>query len=128
MDIFDFIPVNNPERTTAPDADSARVVEICKAFITKNSFVYDGRNPYAPKVGVCMTNDCRRTFATEKEAKENGFRFLFYPTTEEIRTALAEFKKRGYLPYYDNDVCYYGYVKDRSEISGEFALKHTVWL
>ena len=127
---LDFIPTNTVKSTYTADE---RLEMVCKAFLTKRSSVYDGTNHYAPKVGVCKMPDGNFTFESEYNAsygtaKDKGLEFLFYPTTEEIRTALAEFKKRGYFPYYDTDVRYYGYVADKNEIRGEWTIMKTQWL
>lgn len=117
MNNLDFIPMNN-------QTDEKKIEQVCQAFINKPRSVYDGRNCYAPKSGVCF-KDGKYYFSNSESDKKN---VLFYPTTDELRAALSEFKKKGYHPYYDNDVCEYGYVKDRSEIRGEFAIRHTIWL
>jgi len=114
---FDFIPEN------AQQTD-ARIEKVCRAFLTTSRGVYDGSNPYAPKCAVC-NEDGRYYFSNRDEDKPYR---EFFPTTEELRAALAEFKKKGYHPYYDRDVREYGYVKDRSAIRGEYAIKHTEWL
>ena len=114
MSNFDFIPENKQK-------DESRIELVCKAFLNTPRSVYDGRNFYAPKSGVCIRNG-KYLFSNDKEG------LLFYPTTEEIRSALEIFKEKGYHPYYDNEVCCYGYVKDRSEIRGEAAVRHTCWL
>ena len=125
MDKFDFIPTNTVK---SKYTEEERLEMVCKAFLTKRSSVYDGRNHYGPKVGVCKMPNGNYTFENENHALSKGYEFLFYPTTEEIRTCLAEFKKRGYFPYYDTDVCYYGYVTDKSEIRGDAAVRSTQWL
>lgn len=127
---FDFIPKNEVKSKFSADE---RLEMVCKAFLTKRSSVYDGRNHYAPKVGVCKMPDGNFTFESEYDVecgskKDKGYEFLFYPTTEEIKSALGEFKKRGYFPYYDTDVCYYGYVNDKNEIRGAWTIMKTQWL
>ena len=124
---FDFIPTN---KVKCQFSDEKRLELVCRAFLTKKSSVYDGRNFHAPKVGVCKVKGKRNTYTFENEAKakSSDLEFLFYPTTEEIRTALAEYKKKGYFPYYDTDVCYYGYVEDKNQIRGEWTIKKTQWL
>ncbi len=115
MSNLDFIPEN-------VQMDEKRIEQVCRAFLNTQRRVYDGKNYYAPKCGVCC-NDGKYYFSNS-DTKH----LLFYPTTEELRTALAEFKKKGYYPYYDNDVCEYGYVKDMSQIRGKAVIAHIVWL
>lgn len=122
---FDFIPTNEVK---SKFSNEERLELVCKAFLTKRSSVYDGTNHYAPKVGVCKMSNGNYTFEDESHAESKGYEFLFYPTTEEIRTALNEFKKKGYYPYYDTDVRYYGYVSDKSEIRGSWTIMKTQWL
>ena len=122
---FDFIPTNEVK---SKFSNEERLELTCKAFLTKRSSVYDGRNPYAPKVGVCKMPNGNYTFEDESHALSKGYEFLFYPTTEEIKSALGEFKKKGYFPYYDTDVCYYGYVTDKNEIRGQWTIMKTQWL
>lgn len=122
---FNFIPTNTVK---SKYTEEERLEMVCKAFLTKKSSVYDGTNRYAPKVGVCKMPDGNYTFEDESHAESKGYEFLFYPTTEEIRTALAEFKKRGYFPYYDTDVRYYGYVEDKNQIRGAWTIRKTQWL
>lgn len=122
---FDFIPKNEVKSKFSADE---RLEMVCKAFLTKRSSVYDGTNLNAPKVGVCKMPNGNYTFEDETHAKSKGCEFLFYPTTDEIRTALAEFKKMGYFPYYDTDVRYYGYVADKNEIWGAWSIMKTQWL
>lgn len=114
---FDFIP-ENVQQTTA------RIEKVCRAFLTTPRGVYDGRNRYAPKSVVCCGGG---NYYFSNRDEDKPFR-EFCPTTEELRLALSEFKKKGYHPYYDNDVCEYGYVQDRSTIRGEHAILHTEWL
>ena len=127
MDKFDFIPTN---AVKSQFSNEERLIMVCKAFLTKKSNVYDGRNPHAPKVGVCKVKDSEDTYTFESEynALDKGLEFLFYPTTEEIKSALAEFKKKGYFPYYDTDVCYYGYAEDKNQIRGQWTIMKTQWL
>jgi len=115
MSNLDFIPENNQK-------DETRIEQVCKAFLNSPRSVYDGRNHYAPKCGVCFKDGKYYFSNSDKD------HLLFYPTTDELHSALAEFKKKGYHPYYDNDVCEYGYVKDVSDIRGEYAIRHTIWL
>ena len=127
---FDFIPTNTVK---SKYTEEERLEMVCKAFLTKRSNVYDGTNHYAPKVGVCKSTDGKFTFESEYDVshgskKDLGLEFLFYPTTDEIRTALNEFKKKGYFPYYDTDVRYYGYVADKNEIRGAWTIMKTQWL
>lgn len=122
---FDFIPTNTLK---SKYTEEERLELTCKAFLTKRSNVYDGTNHYAPKVGVCKMSNDNYTFEDESHAKSKGYEFLFYPTTEEVKSALAEFKKKGYYPYYDTDVRYYGYVADKSEIRGQWTIMKTKWL
>ena len=125
---FDFIPTN---KVKSKYTDEERLVMVCKAFLTKKSNVYDGTNIHAPKVGVCKVKGKRNTYTFESESKardNKDLEFLFYPTTDEIRTALGEFKSRGYFPFYDDDVRFYGYVEDKNLIRGEYTIKHTKWL
>ena len=127
MDKFNFIPSN---KVKSQFSDEERLILVCKAFLTKKSSVYDGRNHHAPKVGVCKVVGKKDTYTFENEynCEGKGLEFLFYPTTDEIRTALGEFKKKGYHPFYDDDVCFYGYVEDINQIRGEYTIKHTKWL
>lgn len=122
---FDFIPTN-PIKSALSDEN--RLELVCKAFMTKHTNVYDGRNHYAPKVGVCKSLNGTYTFESESDAKSKGYEFLFYPSTEEIRKALSIFKDKGYYPFYDREVCYYGYVCDKNQIRGEWTIKKTEWL
>lgn len=123
MTNFDFIPLNIVESNYTKEN---RIVFICKAFLSKRSW-YDGRNIYAPKEYIVKSKiDGTITFSSI--IKDSIYEYLFTPTEEEIKSALNEFKKRGYFIYYDNDVCEYGYVDDKTKIRGEYAIKHTKWL
>ena len=115
MSNYDFIPSNLNE-------DEEKQVEIvCKTILANMSTaIYDGRNIYAKKVGVCQTEDGRLYWGRDN--------VLFYPTEPVINKALSIFKEKGYHPYYDNDVCYYRVAKDKSEVKGEYALRHTCWM
>lgn len=125
MDKFDFIPRNE---VVSKYSNEERLILTCKAFLTKHTNVYDGRNHHAPKVGVCRLGGEVYTFLSESDALAKGVEFLFYPTTEEIKSALAEFKKKGYFPYYDTDVCFYGYAEDKNQIRGAWTIQKTQWL
>lgn len=119
MENFDFIKnnVNEDEQT--------EIELVCKAIVdSMSSSIYDGSNRYAPKVGVCC-KDGKYYWGTSVDNKPY---FLFYPSTEVIRKALAIFKEKGYHPYYDNDVRFYRVAKDKAEVKGEWAIKHTIWL
>lgn len=124
---FDFIPTN---KVKSKYTDEQRLVMVCKAFLTKHTDVYDGKNVNTRRVGVCKVIDKadEYTFENEYKAKDKGLEFLFYPTTVEIRKALDEFKNKGYFPFYDDDVHFYGYVEDINQIRGEWTIKHTQWL
>ena len=121
---YDFIPANKP----AEDKFSAeeRLNLICKAFLNSHKW-YDGRNVYAPKEAVVKTKDGNYTFKDGRHIEKDD-ESLFYPDSAEIRNALAIFKQKGYVPYYDNDICEYGYVESRESIRGEWRLRHTIFL
>ena len=125
MDKFDFIPRNE---VVSKYSNEERLILTCKAFLTKHTNVYDGRNPHAPKVGVCRLGGEVYTFLSESDALAKDVEFLFYPTTDEIKSALGEFKKKGYHPFYDTDVCFYGYVEDINQIRGQWTIQKTHWL
>ena len=125
MDKFDFIPRNE---VVSKYSDEERLILTCKAFLTKHTNVYDGSNHNTRKVGVCRLGGEVYTFLSESEAREKGVEFLFYPTTDEIRSALSKFKEKGYHPFYDTHVRFYGYVEDINQIRGEFTIKTTQWL
>ena len=121
MEKFDFIPDNKVR------VDENNVELICRTIMDDmGSSIYDGRNHYAPKVGVCIGKGgkykwgCDGDYGVEK--------FLFYPTVEEIKKARQVFTSKGYFPYYDNDVCYYKVAKAREDVNGKYAIMHTVWL
>lgn len=98
---------------------------ICKAIVSHMSDnIYDGRNRYAPRVCVCY-NIAKSDYYWGKLNDPNK---LFEPTTDELESAMQEFKKKGYFPCYDNDVCFYKLHKDKSEVRGEYAIRHTIWL
>jgi hypothetical protein len=116
---YDFIPENK-----LPEEESKKRHElICKALLKTSRGIYDGRNYYAEKKGVCFKDGA---YCFDFKKPDNGF--LFYPTTNELVAALKVFKEKGYFPYYDPDVCEYGYVKDKSDIRGEYTIRHTRWL
>ena len=117
MDNYDFIPKNEPK---CSDEQFEMLLRTIVANIGKP--IYDGRNTYAPKVGVCF-KDGRYYF---NDNKDDGF--VFYPTTNDIIRALSVFKEKGYYPYYDFDVCYYGVVRDKADVKGAHAIAHTRWL
>ena len=127
MDKFNFIPTN---KVKSQFSDEERLIMVCKAFVTKHTNVYDGKNVNTRRVGVCKVKGAEDTytFESESDALRKGVEFLFYPTTVEIRKALDEFKKKGYFPFYDDDVHFYGYVEDINQIRGEYTVKHTQWL
>lgn len=121
MENFDFIKNNNKAR----NEEQKEIELVCRTIVDDmRSSIYDGSNRYAPKVGVC----CKDGKYYWGEQKENREHFLFYPSTEVIKKALAIFKEKGYHPYYDNDVRFYQVAKDRSEVKGDWAIRHTVWL
>ena len=119
MENFDFIKQN------ASESEPNEIELVCKTIVgNMNSNIYDGSNRYAPKVGVCC-KDGRYYWGTSAENKPY---FLFYPSSEVIRKALSVFKEKGYHPYYDNEVRFYRVAKDRSEVKGEWTIRHTIWL
>lgn len=115
---MDFIQENKTQ-------SDKNVELICRAIMSHmGDNIYDGCNPFAPKVCVCYDkgNDdyyWGETCDTNK---------LFVPSRQELETAMREFKKKGYFPCYDYDVCFYKVHKDKSEVRGEYAIKHTTWL
>lgn len=117
MSNYDFIPENDESCT---EEQFEMLLKTIAANFNTN--IYDGKNRYAPKVGVCF-KDGRYYFG---DMKDNGF--VFYPSTSDIERALAVFKEKGYYPYYDFDVCYYGVVKDKADVKGAHAIAHTRWL
>lgn len=119
MSDFSFIPENSK-------MDEKRVEQICRAFLNTPRSVYDGRNRYAAKSGVHFNKEKGRYYFSNDDSNIRDL--LFYPSTAEIRTALAEFKAKGYYPYYDNEVCEYGYVSDPAQIRGAATLRHIEWL
>lgn len=117
MDKFDFIPSNKEDLKEQDE----QVVLVCKTILANMATsIYDGRNIYAKKVGVCQAEDGRLYWGRNN--------VLFYPTEQVIKKALSAFKEKGYHPYYDNDVCFYRVAKDKSEVKGEYAIRHTCWL
>lgn len=124
------VPGPSPAASSVPvnsiDDPAKRQEMICKAFATTRRGVYDGKNVYAPKVGVCVEGD-KYFFSSPGKIKAPA-KFLFYPSTEEILAVLEEYKQKGWHPYYDTDVCEYGYVGDKSEIRGRAAILDTRWL
>lgn len=116
MENYNFIPENVLE-------NEDRVELIVRTIVDDmNSNIYDGRNIYAPAVGVCKS--------TEKGFfwGRNSDNLLFVPTREELREAMTVFKSKGYFPCYDNDVCFYKVHKSKDEVRGEYAIRHTIWL
>lgn len=115
MDKYNFIPQNKEEY------EEQQIELVCKTIVANlGTNIYDGRNRYAPRVAVCQKEDGRLYWGRDNVILE--------PSDDIIRKALAIFKEKGYFPYYDNDVCFYKVVKDKSEVRGEWALKHTCWL
>lgn len=121
MSKFDFIPENN-------QVSENHVEDICKCILRNmNTSIYDGRNVYAKAVAVCR-NRVTGGYEWEDRLKEKEQIKLFYPTTDELKAAMAVFKEKGYHPYYDKDVCFYRVAKDVNEVQGRHAIANTIWL
>ena len=121
MKNFDFIPQNKIAETS-----EEHVELICKAIMDyPSSLICDGNNHYAPKSGVCLDEKGNYCWGRPGDRFK---KFLFFPTKEEILSALDVFKSKGYFPYYDDEVCYYQVLKSKEERKGKCALLHTRWL
>lgn len=115
MENFDFLVPN------ANYKENEQVGMVCEAIVNQPfENIYDGRNHYAPKVGVFRDTDGKLKWRRKD--------VLFYPSERVMRRALDIFKEKGYHPYYDNDVCFYRVAKDRNEVTGRHAIAHTNWL
>lgn len=121
MSKFDFIPENK-------QVEEEHVEQICRCIMNDMSrSIYDGRNVYAKQIAVCRNNETG-VYEWEGILGKEGQTVLFYPSTDELKAAMAVFKKKGYHPFYDDTVCFYKVAKDRKEVQGKHAIAHTIWL
>ena len=97
---FNFIKTN-PEL----ELDPGHVEALCR-YLLSNKTIYDGKNFYAPRPSI------------------DGH----IPTDAEINAALDQFREKGYLIAYDNEVCEYRVCKSKSDIKGEHAIRRTIWI